>query len=174
MEIAQDSGNSLPRQYLSSEIPFLQIYSWCSFYKIQNEQLRLSKIAQHVPEYTQLSVFILQFLLRTTYFPLKISRLNTLDLVYAGAETLILTLGFCEEVSIYNAMRLHLLNRSYCRTITSLNIWRVHKRLQQCCLYHVLSNTPYLHGVLTRLVILVIYGYLAATNDRPLRPLGLV
>jgi hypothetical protein len=62
---------------------------------------------QHVSEYTQPSVLILQHLLGTTYIPLEVSLPHTLDLVYAGTETLTLTLSFCEEVSIYNAVRLH-------------------------------------------------------------------
>jgi hypothetical protein len=81
---------------------------------MQNEQLHFSKRVQHVSEYIQPSVLILQHLLGTTDISLEVSRPHTLDLGCAGTETLTLILSFCEEVSICDTVRLHLLNRSCC------------------------------------------------------------
>lgn len=89
---------------------------------MQYKQFRLSKTAQHVSKYTQPSFLTLQRLLGAAYFFPKASRTHTLDLVYAGTEALTLTLSICREVSIYSIVRLHLLNRSLCSTMTSLNI----------------------------------------------------
>jgi hypothetical protein len=63
MEMAQDSGNSLPWT------PFLQIYNWSSLLQMQNEQVRPSKTVQHVSKYTQPNILILQRLLGTQLLP---------------------------------------------------------------------------------------------------------
>jgi len=64
---------------------------------MQNEQLHFSKGAQHVSEYIQPSVLILQYLLGTTDISLEVSRPHALDLGCAGTETLTLILSSAKK-----------------------------------------------------------------------------